>query len=158
MSDLQIIDSPEVLAGSRVAVVAARYNRDVVERLLKGCLDTLVARGIAEKDITVVKVPGAFELPVVARRLARRGEVDAVIALGAVIRGETPHFDYVADACARGIASVALDFELPVIFGVLTVDDEQQALARAGGKSGNKGDEAALAALEMISVLHRIGS
>jgi len=158
VSDLQIIDSPEVLAGSRVAVVAARYNRDVVERLLKGCLDTLVARGIAEKDITVVKVPGAFELPVVARRLARRGEVDAVIALGAVIRGETPHFDYVADACARGIASVALDFELPVIFGVLTVDDEQQALARAGGKSGNKGDEAALAALEMISVLHRIGS
>ena len=157
MSDLQIIDNPEVLPGSRVAVVAARYNRDVVDRLLKGCLDTLAERGIPEKAVTVVKVPGAFELPVAARRLARRGEVDAVIALGAVIRGETPHFDHVAGECARGIASVALDFELPVIFGVLTVDNEQQALARAGGKSGNKGEEAALAALEMISVLRRIG-
>lgn len=157
MSDLQIIDSPEVLAGSRVAIVAARYNRDVVDRLLKGCLDALAAKGIPEKAITVVKVPGAFELPLAAGRLARRGEVDAVIALGAVIRGETPHFDHVAGACARGIARVALDFELPVIFGVLTVDNEQQALARAGGESGNKGEEAALAALEMISVLHRIG-
>ena len=154
---MQIIDSPEVFPGSRVAVVAARYNRGVVDRLLKGCLDTLSARGIVETAITVVKVPGAFELPVAARRLARRGEVDAVIALGAVIRGETPHFDHVAGECARGIASVALDFELPVIFGVLTVDNEQQALARAGGKSGNKGEEAALAALEMISVLRRIG-
>jgi 6,7-dimethyl-8-ribityllumazine synthase len=158
VSDIHFIDSPDVLPGSRVAVVAGRYNRDIVDRLLQGCLDTLAAKGIAEDAITVVKVPGAFELPVVAKRLAAGGEVDAVIALGAVIRGDTPHFDYVAGECARGLARVAVDFELPVIFGVLTVENEQQALDRAGGGKGNKGTEAALTALEMISVMHRLGS
>lgn len=145
-------------SGSRLAVVASRYNRAVVDRLLDACLETLAGKGIPDSAVTVIRVPGAFELPVVAKRLAARGEVDAVIALGVVIRGETPHFDYVAGECARGLAAVAVEHELPVIFGVLTVDGEQQALDRAGGGHGNKGTEAALTALEMIAIMRKLGS
>jgi 6,7-dimethyl-8-ribityllumazine synthase len=156
MADIQIIQSPEVLRGSRVAVVAGRYNQVIVDRLLDACLAELEAKGIPGSAVTVVRVPGAFELPVVANRLAAGREVDAVIALGAVIRGDTPHFDYVAGECARGLARVALDHDLPVIFGVLTVENEQQALDRAGGSQGNKGAEAALSALEMIAIMHKL--
>lgn len=156
MADIQIIEKPEVLHGSRVAVVAGRYNQAIVDQLLDACLAELEAKGISGSAVTVVRVPGALELPVVAKRLAAGGEVDAVIALGAVIRGDTPHFDYVAGECARGLARVALDHELPVIFGVLTVENEQQARDRAGGTQGNKGAEAALTALEMISIMHKL--
>ena len=156
MADIQIIENPEVLRGSRIAVVASRYNLGIVDRLLDACLAELEAKGISRGAVTVVRVPGAFELPVVANRLAAVGEVDAVIALGVVIRGNTPHFDYVAGECARGLARVSLDHDLPVIFGVLTVENEQQALDRAGGAHGNKGAEAALSALEMISIMHKL--
>ena len=142
--------------GARVAVVAGRFNVDVVDALLQGALETLHSHGIPASDTTVVRVPGAFELPLLARRLAARGGFDAIITLGAVVRGDTPHFDYVAGECARGVARVALDFDLPVIFGVLTTDDLSQARARAGGSEGNKGREAALAALEMVSLLRKL--
>jgi 6,7-dimethyl-8-ribityllumazine synthase len=157
VADIQIIEEPEVFPGSRLAVVASRYNRAVVDRLLDGCLETLADKGIPASAVTVIRTPGAFELPVVAKRLAAGGEVDAVIALGAVIRGETPHFDFVAGECARGLAAVAVEHALPVIFGVLTVDSEEQARARAGGGHGNKGTEAALTALEMIAIMHKLG-
>ena len=156
MSEMQIIDAPEVIRDSRIGIVASRYNNVIVERLLNACLDTLKDNGIEENLITVVKVPGAFELPVVAKQLATLGSVDAIIALGVVIRGETPHFDYVAGECAGGLSRVATDHGIPVIFGVLTVNNEQQALERSGRGKRNKGHEAANTALEMISVLNRL--
>lgn len=156
MARIQILENPDVDPGSRIAVIASRYNQPLVDRLLDGCLKTLSGQGVDEDRISIIKVPGAFELPVLAKRLAGRREFDAIIALGAVIRGETPHFDYVAGECARGLARVALDFEMPVVFGVLTTDTEQQALDRAGEGGGNKGIEAARTALEMISVMRKL--
>lgn len=156
MSEIQIIESPEVIGDSRIGIVASRYNGAVVERLLGACLETLQDNGIREKSISLVRVPGAFELPVAAKRLASAGGVDAIIALGAVIRGGTAHFDYVAGECASGLSRVALDHAIPVIFGVLTVDNEQQALERSGEGEQNKGREAANAALEMIGVLAKL--
>lgn len=140
----------------RFGIVASRFNQRVVEPLLEGALDALAQHGIGENAVTVVRVPGAFEIPLVAQRLAATGKFDAVITLGAVVRGDTPHFEYVAGECARGIAKVGLDFSLPVIFGVLTVDDMDQAMARAGGREGNKGYDAALAALEMVALLRSL--
>jgi 6,7-dimethyl-8-ribityllumazine synthase len=140
-------------AGMRFGVAVARYNAEVTERLLDSAERTLRAHGAA--DVTVVRAPGAFELPLVARRLAATG-VDAVICLGAVIRGETPHFEHVAGECARGIGRVALDADLPVVFGVLTTDDRAQALERTGGRAGDKGAEAAMAAIEMVSALRAL--
>lgn len=157
MADIQIIEEPGVFPDSRLAIVASRYNHAIVDRLLDACLETLADKGVPAGAVTVIRTPGAFELPVVTKRLAVGGEVDAVIALGAVIRGETPHFDYVAGECARGLATVAVQHALPVIFGVLTVDSEAQALARAGGGHGNKGTEAALTALEMIAIMRKLG-
>ena len=142
--------------GARIGVVAARFNHTVVDALLEGALGALREHGIHSDAITVVRVPGAVEIPLTAQRLAHRSDVEAVIALGAVVRGETAHGDYVAGECARGITRVSLDQQLPVIFGVLTTDNMAQALARAGGDHGNKGREAALAALEMITLLRRI--
>lgn len=142
----------------RFAIVASRFNQRVVEPLLEGALEALTQHGIARTGIQVVRVPGAFEIPLVAQRLAATGEFDAVIALGAVVRGDTPHFEYVAGECARGIAKVALDFSLPVIFGVLTVDTIDQAMARAGGREGNKGYDSALAALEMVVLLKNLAA
>ena len=156
MSEMQIIENPEVIRDSRIGIVASRYNGAIVERLLEACLDTLVANGVGGKAITVVRVPGAFELPVAAKRLAALGGVDAIIALGAVIRGDTAHFEYVAGECAAGLSRVALDYGIPVIFGVLTVDNDQQALERSGEGEQNKGREAAGSALEMIGVLARL--
>ena len=144
--------------GVRIAIVAARFNDAVVSRLLEGALDTLSRHGLGPGDTHVVRVPGAFELPLAARWLTRRGEADAVIALGAVIRGDTPHFDYVCAEAARGLQTASVETGVPVIFGVLTCDDRLQADARAGGEHGNKGGEAALAALEMITLRRRLGA
>ena len=141
------------VVGARVGIIAARFNWDIVGRLLDGATSTLEHHGLNEDSIDLVLVPGAFEIPLAAQRLATSGRCDAVITLGAVIRGGTPHFEYVAGECARGVSRVALDHGVPVIFGVLTLDNMEQALARAGGTEGNKGSEAALAGLEMISAL-----
>lgn len=140
----------------RVAVVAGRFNETIGKRLLDGALDCLRRHGVREQEISVAWVPGAYELPLVARRFAASGEIDAVICVGAVIRGETPHFDFVAQSAARGISDVARDTGVPVTFGVLTTDDSAQAAERAGGKMGNKGFEAALAALEMANLVSEL--
>ena len=141
--------------GARVAVVAARFNAHVVDNLLSGCLHRLGEMGLAPDRIDVYQVPGAFELPVTAKVLAHSEKFAAVICLGCVIRGDTPHFDYVAGECARGIQAVSLSESLPVIFGVLTTETEEQALARAGGAHGHAGERAAEAAAEMVAVLER---
>jgi 6,7-dimethyl-8-ribityllumazine synthase len=142
----------------RFAIIAARFNDTIVAELVRGALDALRRHGAVDKQIEVVRVPGAFELPVVARRLAGSRRYDAIIALGAVIRGDTPHFDYVAGQCASGLARVALDSGIPVALGVLTTETSAQAQERAGGKAGNKGADAALTAIEMANLLRRIAS
>lgn len=139
--------------GLRIAVVASRFNEAVVDRLVDGAVDTLVRHGAKPQDVSVSWVPGAWELPVVARAHAAAGTVDAVVALGAVVRGQTPHFDYVAGEAAKGCAAVQNEFGIPIAFGVLTTDDWDQAQARAGGKFGNKGAEAALSAVETANLL-----
>jgi 6,7-dimethyl-8-ribityllumazine synthase len=137
---------------AHVAIVAARFNDFIVEKLIDGAVDGLVRHGLPAANITVVRTPGAFELPLVARRLAKSGKFGAVIALGAVIRGSTPHFDYVCSSVSSGCASVMSETGLPVIFGVITTDTIEQAIERAGTKAGNKGFDAALSALEMINL------
>lgn len=140
----------------RLAIIAGRFNDHVTQPLLDGALATLADLGLDRDDIAVYWVPGAFEIPVLARRLALTGTVDAVICLGAVIRGDTAHFEYVAGPCASGVAQAALDTGVPIAFGVLTTNDERQALDRAGGPEGNKGAEAATTAVEMVTVLRTI--
>ncbi|HEX2668566.1 MAG TPA: 6,7-dimethyl-8-ribityllumazine synthase [Gammaproteobacteria bacterium] len=142
--------------GLRIAIVAARFNHFVVDKLVAGALQTLTEAGISAQDLDVVRVPGAFEIPLAARKLALSNSYEAVICLGAVIRGGTPHFDYVAGECARGVSEAARDSGLPVVFGVLTCDDLEQATERAGGKHGNKGADAALAAIEMADLLRKL--
>lgn len=143
--------------GLKFALVVSRFNSLVTDKLLEGALDCLRRHGAREDDITVVKVPGSWELPLVADRLAGSKQVDAVVALGALVRGETPHFDYIAAECAKGLAQVALQHKLPVVFGVLTCDTMEQALDRAGGKGGNKGWEAAASAIEMAQLWRVLG-
>lgn len=145
------------VGGARFALVAARFNRDVVLCLCDGALETLRRHGVSEADIDMVAVPGAFEIPFMAKRLAESGRYDAIITLGAVVRGGTPHFEYVAGECARGVADAARAAGVPVIFGVLTTQNMDQATARAGGEHGNKGSEAAIAAMEMVTTLRRLG-
>lgn len=144
--------------GRKFAVALSRMNEFVTRRLLEGAVDTLKRHEVAEDDITVVYCPGSFELPPVAKRLAAGGGFDAVICLGAVIRGDTPHFQYIAAEVAKGVAAVALEADIPVIFGVLTTDTLEQAVERAGSKAGNKGRETALAALEMVDLFARLGA
>ncbi len=144
-------------AGGRYALVAARFNSEIVESLLAAAVETLKQHGIAAADIEVFHVPGAWELPLASQRVAATRKFDAVIAIGAVIRGGTPHFEYVAGETARGLGEVGLDAGLPVIFGVLTVDNMEQALERSGGE-GNKGVDFALSALEMVGLLRKIGT
>jgi 6,7-dimethyl-8-ribityllumazine synthase len=142
---------------AKVAIVVSRFNSFLVESLLDGAIDTLTRFGqVADENITVVRVPGAVELPLAARRVAASGKFDGIIALGAVIRGGTPHFDFVAGECNKGLAQVALEFDLPVSFGVLTTDTIEQAIERSGTKAGNKGGEAALGLLEMVNVLQQL--
>jgi 6,7-dimethyl-8-ribityllumazine synthase len=138
--------------GFRFAVIVSRFNDFISSRLVDGAMDALVRHGAGEENVFLVKVPGAFEIPVAARRLSESGKYDAVICLGAVIRGATPHFDYVAAEVSKGIAAVALDSKVPVTFGVLTTDNLEQAIERAGSKSGNKGHDAAMAAIEMVNL------
>ncbi|MGD0525788.1 MAG: 6,7-dimethyl-8-ribityllumazine synthase [Polyangiaceae bacterium] len=143
--------------GARFAVVASRFNHFIVDRLVEGAVDALVRHGADAKNVTVVRVPGAFELPLVVRRLAASKKVDAVIALGAVIRGATPHFDYVAGEAAKGIGAAAASSDVPVAFGVLTTESIEQAVERAGTKQGNKGWDAAVSAIEMVSLVKALG-
>jgi 6,7-dimethyl-8-ribityllumazine synthase len=142
--------------GLRVAVVAARFNHFIVEQLVTGARDAMARHGIGEFDQALVWVPGAFEIPLMAKRLAASGKYDAIVALGAVIRGGTPHFDFVAGECASGLTRVALDHGIPVTFGVLTTDSVEQALERAGTGEGNKGFDAAMTAIEMIGTMHAV--
>lgn len=151
---MKVIEGGFVASNARFAIVASRFNSLIVDNLIEGALDTLVRHGqVKREQITLVKVPGAYELPVAVKQVAASGKFDAIVALGAVIRGGTPHFDYVAGECNKGLAQVALEYTLPVAFGVLTVDTIEQAIERAGTKAGNKGAEAALSALEMVNVL-----
>ncbi|MBQ6669918.1 MAG: 6,7-dimethyl-8-ribityllumazine synthase [Deltaproteobacteria bacterium] len=143
-------------SGLRMGLVVGRFNSFISERLVDGALDALLRHGVADDDITVARVPGAFEIPLVARKLAESGKFDAVICLGAVIRGSTPHFDYVSAEVSKGIASVGLASGVPVIFGVLTTDSIEQAIERAGTKAGNKGFDAAMSAIEMVNLLKEI--
>lgn len=140
-------------AGLRFALIVSRFNDFVVGRLQDGAIDAIVRHGGDEKNIEIIKVPGAFEIPLIAKKAAKSGKYDAVICLGAVIRGATPHFDYVAAEVSKGIATVGLETELPITFGVLTTDNIEQAIERAGSKSGNKGWDAAVSAIEMVSLL-----
>lgn len=142
--------------GLRFVVVAARFNGHIVDRLLSGAVEVLTQAGVPADNLNVLRVPGAFEIPIVVRQVAASGHYDAVIALGAVIRGETPHFEYVAGECARGVMRVMLDTDVPVGFGVLTCDTLDQAQARAGGAAGNKGADAALAVLETAKLLRQL--
>jgi 6,7-dimethyl-8-ribityllumazine synthase len=144
--------------GLRFAVVVSRFNAFVTERLLSGALDALTRAGAREKDIDVVRVPGALEIPLAARRLADTGRYDAIVCLGTVIRGETPHFEYVSAETSRGVARAALGSGVPMSFGVLTVENLEQAVDRAGLKSGNKGFEAAMSAVEMANLVRKIGA
>ena len=156
MDSSRIVEGEVVASGRRVAIVAARFNDFIVSSLLKGATASWAERGGAPGDLLIARVPGAFELPVVARQLARSGRYDAVIALGCVIRGDTPHFEYVAGECARGLNLVSLETGLPIIFGVLTVETVEQALERAATSAGNKGGESMDTALEMISLMKQL--
>ena len=157
MAEIKTIEGTGSVSDARIAIVASRYNNYIVERLLSGCINTLHKTGITGERITVVRVPGAFEIPVAAGRLADRDDYDAIIALGAVIRGETPHFEYICNECAHGLAVIALQVDMPVIFGVLTVDTIGQAEDRSAEEESNKGCEAASTALAMIDVLRKLG-
>lgn len=154
---MQVIDAGFSAKGKKFAIVVARFNSFIVESLLEGALDTLKRVGnVDEADITIVRVPGAFEMPLAVQKIAASKKYDAVIALGAVIRGGTPHFEYVAGECTKGIAQVMMQYGLPVAFGVLTVESIEQAIERAGTKMGNKGGEAAASVLEMVNVLAQL--
>jgi 6,7-dimethyl-8-ribityllumazine synthase len=154
---MQVIEAGYVAKGKKFALVVARFNGFVVESLLEGAIDTLKRVGnVDDQDITVVRIPGAFEMPLAVQRVAASKKYDAIIALGAVIRGGTPHFEYVSGECTKGIGQVAMQHDLPVAFGVLTVDSIEQAVERAGTKAGNKGAEAAMSALEMVNVLDQL--
>lgn len=139
--------------GKKIGLVVSRFNSFISEKLLEGALDSLVRSGVSDNDIDVARVPGAFEIPLIAQSMAKSGKYDAVICLGVVIRGATPHFDYVAGEVAKGTAQVMLDTGVPVLFGVLTTETIEQAIERAGSKAGNKGSEVAVAALEMINLM-----
>lgn len=144
------------LQDTRFALVAARFNSFIVQNLIDGAIDALRRHGVPEASIDLIWTPGSFELPLAAQRLAASERYDGIVALGAIIRGGTPHFEYVASECVKGLASVSLEYDLPVGFGVLTVDTIEQAVERAGAKAGNKGVEAAMAVLEMVSLLRRL--
>ena len=156
MSDIKTIEGNFVGGKGSYALVVGRWNSFVVEHLLEGAIDTLRRHGVSDKQMTIVRAPGAFEIPLVCQKVAEKGGVDAIIALGAVIRGGTPHFEYVSGECTKGISQVSMNTGVPVAFGVLTVDSIEQAIERSGSKAGNKGEEAALSALEMVSLIEQI--
>jgi len=156
MQNVKSIEGDLVARGARFGIVLGRFNGFIGERLLDGALDTLARHGVDAGQIEVVRVPGAFEIPLTLKILAASKKYDALIALGAVIRGATPHFEYVAGECAKGLAQVMMQYDIPVAFGVLTVDTIEQAIERAGTKAGNKGVDAALTVLEMANLLKKL--
>ncbi len=152
----QIIEGKIIAKGMKFGIVASRFNDFICGRLIDGAVDALIRAGADDKEIQIHKVPGAFELPLAAKKLAKSGRFDAVICLGAVIRGATPHFEYISAEVSKGIASVGLETEIPVAFGVLTTDTLEQAIERAGAKAGNKGWDAAMSAIEMVDLLRKL--
>jgi 6,7-dimethyl-8-ribityllumazine synthase len=156
MDNIRTVNGDLVARDLRFAIVASRFNDMIVDSLVRGAVDALLRHGAGEKQIELIRVPGAFDLPFVVRRVAASKRYDAVVALGAVIRGATPHFDYVAGQCAAGLARVAEETGVPVAFGVLTTETIEQAIERAGTKAGNKGADAALCALELANLLRRL--
>ena len=156
MEQIRCIEGMMDAKGVRIAIVATRFNDFVVDRLISGAIDYLTRHGAEQENLTLVRVPGAFELPVVCQKLASSGKYDGLLALGAVIRGATPHFDFVSSESTKGIAHVSLQYGLPVGFGLLTTDNLEQAIERAGSKGGNKGVEAASALLETIRVMEQL--
>lgn len=157
MDKIRTTEGEPTARDMRICIVASRFNDFIVESLLKGAVGCLRRHGAADADIEIVRVPGAFEMPVAVNAIAAARRADGIIALGAVIRGGTPHFDYVAGECMRGIAAAGREHGIPVGFGVLTVDTIEQAIERAGTKAGNKGEEATLAVIEMVSLLRKLG-
>lgn len=153
---IKTIEGQLSVESAKFAIVVGRWNAFIVESLLSGAIDCLKRHGAKEDNITIIRAPGAFEIPLVTKKVANQKSFDAIIALGAVIRGGTPHFEYVAGECVKGLAQVSLDAEVPVSFGVLTVDTIEQAIERAGTKAGNKGEEAALSAIEMVNILKQL--
>ena len=145
-----------VSQGIKIGIVAARFNDFIVSRLIGGCEDTLLRHGVREEDISLAWVPGAFEIPLIASKMAKSGKFDAVIALGSVIRGSTSHYDYVCSEVSKGIANVSLNSDVPVLFGVLTTDTIEQAIERAGSKAGNKGSECAQGSIEMVNLIRAL--
>lgn len=156
MTDVKNIDGDLVARGTRFGIVVSRFNSFIGERLLEGALDTLTRHGADAANVEVVRVPGAFEMPLALKAMAESKKYDALLALGCVIRGGTPHFEYVAGECVKGVAQVGMQYNLPVGFGVLTVDTIEQAIERAGAKAGNKGADAALSAIEMVNLLKKL--
>jgi len=148
-----IIEGKLQADGKKFGIVVSRFNNFISDRLLEGALDALIRSGAAEDDIDIVKVPGAFEIPLLSQKMAKKGKYDAVICLGAVIRGATPHFDYVSSEATKGIANVSLQHDIPVVLGILTTDTIEQAIERAGTKAGNKGWESAIVAVEMANLV-----
>jgi 6,7-dimethyl-8-ribityllumazine synthase len=153
MSSVKTIEADMIVRGARFGLLVARWNSFVVESLLEGAIDALVRHGASQSDLQIVRVPGAFEMPIAAQKMAASGNYDAIIALGAVIRGGTPHFEYVAGEATKGMAQVSLQTGVPLTFGLLTVDSIDQAIERSGTKAGNKGAEAAMSAIEMVNLL-----
>ena len=156
MSTIKTIEGGLTVRGARFGIIASRFNSFIVDSLVDGAIDALKRHGAEDGNIQLVKVPGAFEMPLAASRMAAKKEYDAIIALGAVIRGGTPHFEYVAGECVKGLAAVSAQHDVPVAFGVLTVDSIEQAIERAGTKAGNKGVEAAMSAIEMVNLLQNL--
>lgn len=152
----RLIQGDLVAKGLRFAFVVSRFNDFITSRLLEGAMDAVLRHGGKEEDVDIVRVPGAFEMPVVAKRLAKSRRYDAVVCLGAVMRGSTPHFEYIASELAKGLANVSLEIEIPISFGVLTTDTLEQAIERAGSKAGNKGFEAAVSAIEMANLFKQL--
>ncbi len=152
----KIIEGKLSAKGMKIGIVASRFNDFICGRLIEGALDALIRSGADEKDVAIYKVPGAFELPLAAKKLAKSARFDAVICLGAVIRGATPHFEYISAEVTKGIAAVGMETEIPVAFGVLTTDTIEQAIERAGTKSGNKGWDAAITAIEMVDLFRKL--
>ena len=158
MNGVRVVEGNMDASGHRYAIVVGRFNHFIVDPLVNGAVDTLVRHGAASEDLVIFKVPGGVEIPLAVQRVANSGEFDAIIALGAVIRGATPHFDYVAGEASSGLGRIALESNMPIANGVLTCDTIEQAIERAGTKAGNKGAEAALAALEMVNLLRKISA
>ncbi|MCR5668515.1 MAG: 6,7-dimethyl-8-ribityllumazine synthase [Lachnospiraceae bacterium] len=157
MREIQLLEGNVVAKeGMKVGIVASRFNEIIVNKLLGGAVDGLVRHGVEESDITAAWVPGAFEIPTVCKKMAESGKYDAVIALGAVIRGQTSHYDYVCNEVSKGVAQVSLEAGVPVLFGVVTTENIEQAIARAGSKAGNKGYDCALSAIEMVNLLSQM--